>query len=88
MNRTVISEQNLYLRWGNYSSAIISLVARKQSASSYRVLDGCILALHSRLNHAGVSKDEHARSADEPEERAKRRGPPEKRQTDDKKASV
>lgn len=35
-----------------------------------------------------MGKDEHARGADEPEERAKRRGPPEKGQTDDKKSRV
>jgi len=65
-------------------------VVGKQSLVNilHPIVDGRILAFHSRLNYTGVPKDEHARGTDEPKERAKWGGPPKKGQTDNKKSRI
>ena len=50
--------------------------------------DGGILALDAGLHDAGVAEDEDARGADEPEEGAEGRGPPEEGDADDEERGV
>ena len=57
-------------------------------ALSYAILDSSVLAFHPRLDYACVSKDEHPRGADEPEESAEGGGPPEEGQANDKQSRV